>query len=688
MNLQCIADKMSIFFNQYNYLTHTRGNTLFLLKCIFLKYLVNNHHIDFIQYEKELKKNFTFDYFIDLWQGKAIEKIFWEEEDQDLEPLGNMIWEWICDFVTTAPSFEGENPRIIGDLYEESMMLNHKKNHGVFYTPENLADYMASKALEKYEVDEKYKTIRIFDPACGSGSLLNAVYERIFEMYGENMCGEEKEILHRLLLEKILVGVDRDSVACLVTRLILVLKGNTYVRPLGIQCGDILTEELIIEKSVDIIIGNPPYVGHKEIDSAYMKKLKNRYPLVYQDKGDLSYCFINRGWELLKQDGLLIHITSRYFLEAYYGKPLRSFIKSAFEIEEIVDFNGIRIIPGVGIDPAIIRLRKNKKTEKNGEIRIKRFFIKNHKPDSYSHLINSLDGGNKLEEKPFESYFVSQNSLSDDLWRLYSPITKAIIEKIEKKTPFTLDNIVHSFQGIITGNDKAFIFDNNDENLKNFEESHLKPWIKNKDVRTFTIAEPQKKILYTNEIDAIESDSVVLKHLRKYREKLEKRRECQNGKLPWYFLQWGRNPSHFERKKIIYPYKATKNRFAIDDKKSYFSADVYGLILKPRLYHKVTEELLVVLLNSHLYNYYFKSFAKKLGDKLYEYYPNTLLKLRIPDLDEESTRLFNGFYDKIIKISLLENEMNRLEILNTVDQWLYQYFELTETEIEEIEKEG
>jgi adenine-specific DNA-methyltransferase len=677
---------MAEFFKQYNYQGQTKGNTLFFLKCIFLKYLVNNQQLDFEHHQKELKRQFTFDHFLMLWTGQPIAESFFPETEA--EPIGQVIWEWIADFVEAAPSFAGENPRIIGELYEESLLSPHKKNHGVFYTPANIADYMASEAVTKDQVEEELQNMRILDPACGSGSLLSAVYDRIFAEYGQGKNRMDRAALHQQLLQKNLLGVDRDPIACLVTRLVLVLKADTYVQPLGITCGDILTEELLAGDSVDVIIGNPPYVGHKEIDSAYMKTLKSRYSQVYQDKGDLSYCFINRGWELLKSGGILIHITSRYFLEAYNGKPLRRFIKNAFAIEEIVDFNGVRIIPGVGIDPAIIRLRKKAADGPSRSFDVKRFFIGTYRPEQYDSLICSLSEENAAGTLPYEAFVVQQEQLGDDLWCLYSPLTAGIAQKITQKSPFLLEHLVSSFQGVITGNDKAFIFADDDEKLQDFNDNQLKPWIKNRDVGNYTIATPRKKILYTNGIDAIETFPAVMAHLKAHREKLEKRRECRTGKLPWTALQWGREASYFDGKKIIFPYKATRNRFAIDQNQCYFSADVYGLILKPRLYHQLTEEILVVLLNSRLYDYYFKSYAKKLGDRLYEYYPNTLQKLRIPDLDAESARRLRGFYDKIMTINAHGNPDERREILATVDQWLYAYFDLTATEIQAIEKEG
>ena len=141
------------------------------------------------------------------------------------------------------------------------------------------------------------------------------------------------------------------------------------------------------------------------------------------------------------------------------------------------------------------------------------------------------------------------------------------------------------------------------------------------------------------------------------------------------------------KKKIIFPYKAKDNRFAIDENRYFFSADIYGLTLKNRLYSQVNEEFLVLLLNSRLYNFYFKSFAKKLGVDLYEYYPNTVLKLKIPDVSMEISDKFKGFYDKIINLTETTQKKDREALLLEVDRWLYGYFNINEEEINWIEKQ-
>ncbi|MGL4607989.1 MAG: Eco57I restriction-modification methylase domain-containing protein [Eubacteriaceae bacterium] len=682
MKYDGLVNTLNQFIKEYNYHNDENISLLFLMKCLFLKFLVNNEIIDFWNNKKFIEKNFTIDTFVSLWVGEKDTINTWEPLVGASLPLGDHIFQWLSDFIDNAPSLKGESPMILGILYEEGIQLNRKKKHGIFYTPENISQVIAEKGMMWGEIDKNDPIPRILDPACGSGSLLIAMYDQLMNRFGRDKNEAEKSDLHKKIVEESLVGIDRDGIACLVTKMILVLKNKFYVYPIGIKKGDLLIEGYEKDNNFDLIIGNPPYVGHKGIEKGYMEELKKRYPEVYQDKGDLSYCFFGCGWERLKQGGSLVYITSRYFLEAYNGKGLRRFLKNHFEVKEIIDFNGLRVIPNVGVDLAIISLRKNEEVKEGHWINVKRFYQKNVKPQNFPCLIEGLRKNIGKENNFYEEYQSNQDDLEEDLWRLYSPMTKQIIEKIENRTPFTLGNVVKSFQGVITGNDKAFIIDEGDNGAVGFEPAFLKPWIKNKDVKKYQISQPKKKIVYTNGISNIENYPEVIKHLEIHHEKLMERRECKSGKLPWYGLQWGRNPEYFTGKKIVFPYKATTNRFAIDEHQCFFSADVYGLMLKKRLYHQISEEFLVILLNSQLYNFYFKAFGKKLGDALYEYYPNTLLKLGIPDIKSENSKLFKGFYAKIEKL-VKNNQTEALEIfLKEIDQWFFDYFGLSEEEIE------
>ena len=75
----------------------------------------------------------------------------------------------------------------------------------------------------------------------------------------------------------------------------------------------------------------------------------------------------------------------------------------------------------------------------------------------------------------------------------------------------------------------------------------------------------------------------------------------------WYQLQWGRKKEIFDNYKIIFPFKASSNKFSLDFG-SYFSADVYALRLKEE--SEFNYEFLLFILNSKIYEFYFKTFAK------------------------------------------------------------------------------
>ena len=79
----------------------------------------------------------------------------------------------------------------------------------------------------------------------------------------------------------------------------------------------------------------------------------------------------------------------------------------------------------------------------------------------------------------------------------------------------------------------------------------------------------------------------------------------------------------------MYPYKAKENRFAIDYKNSFCSADVYSFYIKEEYENEFSYEYIVGLLNSSIYDTYFKTFAKMMTSDLFDYYPNKVMEIKI-----------------------------------------------------------
>lgn len=503
----------------------------------------------------------------------------------------------------------------LGDYYYRSVLSDRK---GVVYTPETIASYMINITLENEIIKNPF--LKILDPSCGCGHILMNLFKYLREVYINNLQAINEshglklnlENLNEHIVKNNIYGIDIDKNALKILSIEL-FYASGCIEKSNLINKDFLTDEL--DFKFDVIIGNPPYIGTKSIDKTYSNRLRQLYPQIYSDKGDISYCFFEKATECVNDSYKITFITSRYFMESLSGSGLRSFLTSSANIELIVDFYGSRPFRGAGIDPVIIFLNHKK---------IERITVK--------RPIAELKKFDNVNNKSFNTIFVRRGTLGADPWRLQEKTAVEIMEVIEKKNNITLGELCDSYQGIITGCDKAFIVDKNAIEEWNIEKEVLRPWIKSSSIRKEGIAvRDELFIIYSNIIKDEKDYPNALAYIERYRERLQLRRECRSGRRKWYELQWGRNEALFEGRKLIFPYKCEENRFAVD-KGSYFSADVYSLVIKND--YDIDYINLQLILNSQLYEFYFKCFAKKLGGKLYEYYPNNLNRLSIPLLKD------------------------------------------------------
>lgn len=533
-------------------------------------------------------------------------------------------------------------------------LMKKGKEMGAVYTPEEISCYMIRNTIMAEDIiGNPY--LRIADPACGSGNIILPVFRHLKRIYSESL-GEINgrhglrlggRDIARHILDNNLFGFDLDRMA------LRVLLADLFSEAGYFNAGNFREEDFLMDaaaESFDVFLGNPPYIGHKAMDKGYARTLKENYGGIYTDKGDISYCFFQRSIDLMKGKGKLTFITSRYFIESPSGAALRNLLARDRAMTGIVDFYGIRPFKGVGIDPVIIFMDFSKASDSGFEVT--RPLSKGGKNDKNAFLQSLLQGvGNG-----YARFRMKHEALMDSGWILKNEEELAILEKISGKCRVSLSDMAVSYQGIITGCDRAFVLGTDAAAEAGIEAELLKPWIKSSSIQKNSVNPTVSLLIYS---DLIEDEAMypnAMSYISEYRERLVKRRECRTGARKWHMLQWGRKSAIFEGRKIVFPYKASSNRFAIDEG-SYFSADVYALVLREG--SAMSLEKLLRLLNSRTYEFCFKSFAKKLGEDQYEYYPNNLMKLLFPDDPEEEF--------------LSEGE-------------IYRYFGFTEREIEIIEK--
>ncbi len=643
-----------------------------IIKIVLLKWLIDHKRIQWnMLIQQYLYQEFTIENILCCWNK---EKIYFSKGKN--HTFSQTTWNKLYKPILGFDVFSQEPSTILGEIYEYLNNLQQKKKKGMFYTPFFVIDFMLEEEIYNWEIQDK-----ILDPACGCGFFLNVAYDKLMKYYLRHpqLLGTDEKTIHRHILEKQIYGIEKDPLAATIVKLILILKQPQYIETnLHIYCGDALLETMNgLEKSrFRLVVGNPPYIGHKKMNKEYSMHLKEKYSLVYHDKGDMSYCFFQKGIEYLKDGGRLCFIVSRYFLEALYGTNLREYLIKYSTIHKIIDFYGQRILKGIGIDPLIITLTKKKMGE-NHNLKVYKLRGTNKKVSGEMILKNIKE----KRKSPYIHFFsLPQSELKKEGWRLLCPMDRRIVSKIESKCNFQLGDICESKQGIITGRDKAFVISKEKAKENRLSHSLLKPWIKGKDIHSFFIGESNTLLLYSNDIENIEGWKEEKNYLWPFKSQLEKRRECVRGVRKWYELQWGREKEFFQSPKIIFPYKASHNQFALDDQGTFYSADVYGIRLKKIFKGDMSHRILTLLLNSFLYEFYFKTFAKKLGRDLYEYYPNTLRQLQIPKLENQEQMDLEEYYKQIIYFLKEENQKIVTNIQKKVDQWFMGYFELNQEE--------
>ena len=418
-----------------------------------------NHVINFIQ-KNNIKT--TMALFLLSLNFLKKEKILLTVNIQDLEEGKELIFtnkqiqeetnSWRLDFRSEniKPHFSflldcklPEQRDVLGIFYQSLLFEGEKSQSGSYYTPSNRVNDIIKDYVKK---DSK-----VLDPCCGTGQFLLAfadIVESPLNIY----------------------GIDCDKTAVRIARLNILIKFKNKNFVPNIFCKntlfDIGNDDLFSFcnhkdiKNFDVIATNPPWGVH--FSKAETRRLKKLYPQITSFES-FSY-FLAKSLSWLCHSGVVSFLLPESILNVRTHKDIREIILKTAQIKKVVYLD--RIFKNVFTPVIRLDLGKNNKKTKQTAI----------------HNTN----------KKYKVQQIKWMSNHDFIFDIHSNnFDSEIIDKIYKTEHTTLRNKASWALGIVTGNNKKFI---TDENQPGFE-----PIYKGKDIKRFVLEKPSSYIQFQPE---------------------------------------------------------------------------------------------------------------------------------------------------------------------------------------------
>lgn len=291
--------------------------------------------------------------------------------------------------------------------------LSKRKRDGVYYTPEWVVNYMVHETMEPWfkaaragsgwNDDEptaealqaylaKLRTIKVIDPACGSGAFLISAFRKLLQermsvaammqeraLKDDQGIGDDESKIVTDILKENLFGVDLNPASVEIAKLALWLHTARVRSPLSsldghLVCGNSLVasdiwtmvektplaegainpfdwEGRFAEGSFDIVLGNPPYVKLQNLMKvdpdvvAYLKAQRQvgTYESTQTGNFDLYLPFIEKGLRLLREGGRMAYIAPSLWAVNEYGAGLRKLLHRTRQLERWLDFKSFQV---------------------------------------------------------------------------------------------------------------------------------------------------------------------------------------------------------------------------------------------------------------------------------------------------------------------------------------------------------
>lgn len=464
------------------------------------------------------------------------------------------------------------------------------------------------------------------------------------------------------------------------------------------------------EGGFDVAVGNPPYIriqALKEWAPVEVEFYKKNYHSASKGNYDIYLVFVEKGLDILKENGLLGYILPHKFFNAKYGQSLRSIIADGQNLDKVVHFGDQQVFEKATTYTSLLFLNKS--------LRKKFTFVK----------VEDLNEW-KINKMAVEGEILTKN-VTDKEWNFIVGQGSNIFEKLNK-FPHTLNNVTDRiFQGLKTSADKIYIveeLERDKEKVKIFskqdgkeftvENDSFHPLIKGGDSKRYNLKPTHRLILfpYAN----IDSDSnklipekilkekypLTYNYLEYYKSYLQNREKGRMKGPKWYAYIYPKALDIMSFPKIFTPDIAANSSFSLDDSGEIFftggAAGGYGILIS----ENYSREYILGLLNSKLLEWFIHQIATTMRGGYYSYESRFIKNLPIRSInfkDQDEASLHDSIV-KLVEQMLKLNKDNKSartpqdkEFIQRqidatdkqIDKLVYELYGLTEDEIKIVE---
>ena len=526
-------------------------------------------------------------------------------------------------------NYQSVDHELLGYFYESTLLQlsetkaeTIRKEFGIYYTPRILSQEIVW-SIPFESIPVDERYV--LDGTCGSGSLLLSACKRLEELVSY----EKTEIDRHNYLTRMIEGYDIDKFASEVARLSLLLYSLPYGNKWNIHAGDLLRINKSKIQVPFVILGNPPY---EEVRGNSQKKQK-------------AAAFLDKYLEWLHDDGFIGIILPESFLQNDSSVSQREKLLNEFDIIELW------MLPGQIFEnncSTIVIIAQKKKVEDEELTKIK-VLVRNKE---------SIRSYFKQRKWDFEFFVnIQKRWKNEPKYKISVSPVEDILQKIIKGKK-TIGDITQNVMGIM--------FPSN-YNFSRMQFDGWIPYIANANNFRKYVISPQMR------------DNVCFFDYHMSEEEEKKIKKDYNGSR----LRRDYESIYAASNKILVKMSSTPGEIncinALVDEDGYYPSHSFFVLISED--KKVSNYVLCALINSKLINAYVRRECVKRTLTT-----NVVRSIPVPEFSDVQISKIEQCYMSIKEACTSEDKEKVEKIQKTIDDIIFEAFNLEQGEKEKIEK--